>query len=314
LTGKSWCVLKFSALLAWFDGSTARHDTADRIDWPRALPFLGMHAACGLACFTGVSPTALGVAAGLYLVRMFAITAFYHRYFSHRTYKTSRTFQFFMAWLGNTAIQRGPIWWAAHHRHHHKHSDAPEDIHSPVQRGFWYSHMAWFLTGKGFATQERYVPDLLAYPELRWLDRFDWVAPVTLLAALALAGAALEAWAPALGTNALQIVVWGFIISTVVTWHATYTINSLSHQWGTRRFNTADDSRNNWFLALLTLGEGWHNNHHHYQHSVRQGFYWWELDFAYYGLRVLAACGLVWDLRPVPEHALLKNRKEATAG
>ncbi|MEB3198382.1 MAG: acyl-CoA desaturase [Candidatus Sericytochromatia bacterium] len=305
--------MNLSVLLAWFDGSTGREAAGERLDWLRAGPFLAIHALCGLAWYTGVSPTAIAVAVGLYLVRMFAITAFYHRYFSHRAFKTSRAFQFLMALLGNSAVQRGPIWWAAHHRHHHRHSDRPEDLHSPVQYGFWQSHVRWFLTGRGFATQSQYVTDLLAYPELRWLDRFDWVGPVALLAALAASGAALQTWAPDLGTSAAQLVVWGFAISTVATWHVTYTINSLSHQWGTRRYQTNDDSRNNWLLALLTLGEGWHNNHHHHQSSARQGFFWWEIDLAYYGLRLLAALRLVWDLRPVPAHVLLKNRSEVPA-
>ncbi|MEB3223953.1 MAG: acyl-CoA desaturase [Candidatus Sericytochromatia bacterium] len=299
--------MRLSSLAAWFDAGSGGTAAGARVDWVRCLPFVAVHLLCGLAWFTGVSPTAVAIAVGLYLVRMFAITGFYHRYFSHRAFKTSRPIQFLMALLGNTAVQRGPIWWAAHHRHHHVHSDRPEDLHSPVQHGFWRSHTGWFMTGAGFETQARYVPDLLAFPELRWLDRFDWVAPLGLLGGLALLGAALEAWAPGLRTNAGQLVIWGFAISTVVTWHATYTINSLSHQWGTRRFATPDDSRNNVWLALLTLGEGWHNNHHHHQASARQGFYWWEIDLAYYGLRLLAAVGLVWDLRPVPPAVLERN-------
>jgi stearoyl-CoA desaturase (delta-9 desaturase) len=302
--------VRLSSLTAWFDTAASGTPDADRVDWVRCVPFVAVHLLCGLAFATGVSPVAVAVAVGLYLLRMFAITAFYHRYFSHRSYKTSRAFQLLMAVLGNMAIQRGPVWWAAHHRHHHAHSDRPEDFHSPSQRGFWRSHMGWFMTGAGYQTQARYVPDLLAFPELRWLDRFDWVVPLALLGGLAGLGAALAAWAPGLGTSAAQLVVWGFAISTVATWHATYTINSLSHQWGTRRFDTPDTSRNNIWLALLTLGEGWHNNHHHHQASVRQGFYWWEVDLAYYGLRVLAAVGLVWDLRPVPEAVLQRNRLE----
>ena len=116
-------------------------------------------------------------------------------------------------------------------------------------------------------------------------------------------GAWLARTHPQLGTSGLQLVVWGFCISTVALWHSTFTINSLAHRFGTRRYATRDDSRNNFWLALLTFGEGWHNNHHHFPVAARQGFYWWEIDIAYYGLRALAAAGIIWDLRAVPAHA-----------
>lgn len=302
--------MELASLTRWVDNATSAHADDDRVDWIRCLPFLALHLVCLSAWWTGASATALAVAAGLYLLRVFAITAFYHRYFSHRTFKTSRAFQFVMALAGNLSVQRGPIWWAAHHRHHHLHSEEPGDLHSPTQHGFWRSHMLWFMTGAGFRTQTRYVRDWLRYPELRLLDRFDWVGPVLLIAGLAGAGAWLEWTAPELGTSAAQLVVWGFAISTVAVYHATYTINSLSHRWGRRRFHTRDDSRNNWLLALLTLGEGWHNNHHHYPASARQGFYWWEIDLTYYGLLALARMGLIWDLRPVPPHVLVRNRAD----
>ena len=306
--------MEFASLSRWID-TTAPAQSADdqRVDWVRCAPFIGLHAASLAVWWTGISGVALAVAGGLYLLRVFAITAFYHRYFSHRTFRTSRLFQFVMAALGNLAVQRGPIWWAAHHRHHHRHAEEPDDLHSPTQHGFWRSHMFWFMTGAGFRTQTRYVRDWLQYPELRWLDRFDWALPVVLVAALALLGAVLETSAPGLGTNAAQMVVWGFVISTLAVYHATYTINSLAHRWGRRRFATRDDSRNNWLLALITLGEGWHNNHHHYPASARQGFYWWEIDLTYYGLLLLAAVGLVHDLRPVPHHVLARNRVDGWA-
>lgn len=304
--------MKRETFTAWFDSSLAPAAGADdRIDWVRCLPFIGIHLLCLGAFWTGVSATALVVAAVLYAARVFAVTGFYHRYFSHRTFKTSRAFQFVMAIAGNLAVQRGPIWWAAHHRHHHLHSEQQPDLHSPVQHGFWRSHLLWFLTDAGFRTQTRYVRDWLRYPELRLLDRFDWVAPAALIAALAGLGAWLEAAAPHLGTSAAQLVVWGFAISTVAVYHVTYTINSLAHRWGSRRFHTKDDSRNNFLLALLTMGEGWHNNHHHYPASARQGFYWWEIDLTYYGLVLLSWLGLIRDLRPVPSHVLSRNRADA---
>lgn len=295
-------------LTRWIDTRDAAPEAGDRVELLRCLPFIGMHGLCLGAWWTGTSPVALAVAAGLYAFRVFAVTAFYHRYFSHRTFRTSRPMQFLMAVSGNLAAQRGPIWWAAHHRHHHLHAERESDLHSPVRHGFWRSHMGWFMTGAGFRTQSRYVRDWLRYPELRLLDRFDWIVPVLLLAGLGALGAILERRAPRLGTSAAQMIVWGFAISTVAVYHVTYTINSLAHRFGRRRFRTADDSRNNVLLALITMGEGWHNNHHHYPASARQGFYWWEIDLTYYGLVLLSWAGLIWDLRPVPVHVLARNR------
>jgi len=272
----------------------------DRVDWARSVPFLLMHLACFAAFWTGVSPIAIAVAIGAYVVRMFAITGFYHRYFSHRTFKTSRAGQFVFGLLGAAAVQRGPVWWAAHHRHHHANSDRESDVHSPKQHGFWRSHTGWFLTIKGFAPDFRLVRDLMKFPELRWLDRFDLFVPVLLGVGMFLLGVILHNVAPGLGTNGWQMLVWGFVISTVVCWHATYTINSLSHVFGRQRYKTGDTSRNNWLLAILTLGEGWHNNHHYYPNAVRQGFYWWEYDVTFYILKVLSWCGIIWDLKPVP--------------
>jgi len=292
------------AVLGWFDSSAgvphADDATRDRVDWARVLPFIGMHLACLAVLWVGASPIAVGTAAALYLLRMFAITGFYHRYFSHRTFKTSRAAQFAFAVLGASAVQRGPIWWAAHHRHHHAHSDKPGDVHSPSQRGFVWSHMVWFLSRRHFAPDLGRVRDLLKFPELRWLDRFDILVPFLLALGLLLLGRWLGTSHPELGTSGAQMLVWGFFVSTVACYHGTYTINSLCHVWGRRRYATGDESRNNWLLALVTLGEGWHNNHHRYPMSVRQGFYWWEIDITYYVLRGLAAVGLVWDLKPVP--------------
>jgi stearoyl-CoA desaturase (Delta-9 desaturase) len=284
---------------------------ADRVDWLRVLPFLFMHAACFAVIWVGVSTTAVIAALALYVLRMFAVTGFYHRYFSHRAFKTSRVGQFIFAVLGASCVQRGPIWWAAHHRHHHAHSDQTADVHSPRQRGFIWSHLGWFLSRRHFTPDLSRVRDLLRYPELKLLDRYDILVPVALAVALWLTGAALEYWAPSLGTDAWQLLVWGFFISTVVCYHATYTINSLCHRFGKRRFATTDDSRNNLWLALLTFGEGWHNNHHHYPASARQGFYWWEIDLTFYGLKVLQALGIIWDLKPVPAEALQRSRLSA---
>ena len=290
-----------TTLRAWFDGQAAPHG-GDRqgIDWLRAVPFLLMHVACIAVIWVGVSPVAIAVAVALYAIRMFALTGFYHRYFSHRAFRTSRAVQFVFAVIGASCVQRGPLWWAAHHRHHHRHADTALDPHSPGVHGFLWSHAGWFLTQGAFRTELSRVPDLRVYPELRWLDRYDVAVPVLLAVALFALGALLHAVAPSLGTDAWQMLVWGFFVSTVVLFHATVTINSLAHRFGRRRFATRDDSRNNLWLALITFGEGWHNNHHFYPGAARQGFRWWEIDLTWYGLRLLSAMGLVWDLKPVP--------------
>ena len=291
-----------ASLLRWFDTSASCEGDGDsqRIDWVRASPFLGMHVACLGVLWVGVSRTAVTVALLAYGARMFAITGFYHRYFAHRTFRTSRALQFFFACLGAASVQRGPLWWAAHHRRHHQHADTAADPHSPRLRGFLWSHMGWFLTPAGFRTDWQRIPDLSRFPELRWLDRYDVVVPILMAGALYGLGVVLGRWAPGLSTSGPQLLVWGFFVSTVVLFHVTVTINSLAHRYGKRRFRTADDSRNNVWLALLTFGEGWHNNHHFFPGCVRQGFRWWEIDLTYYVLRLMALCGLVQALKPVP--------------
>ncbi|MDR9424981.1 MAG: acyl-CoA desaturase [Marinobacter sp.] len=292
-------------ILRWFDSEAGSDhlDTSSRtFNLLRVLPFIGLHLACLLALVTGVSTFAVVFAIAFFILRMFAITGFYHRYFSHKTFKTSRTAQFVFAVLGASAAQRGPLWWAAHHRHHHQYSDQPEDLHSPHQGGFWWSHAGWFTCDAGFMMNEKRVRDWLQFPELRFINRFDSLVPAVFAALIYLLGEALALWAPGLNTNGLQLLVWGFFISTVVLFHATVSINSLLHVWGKRRFETDDDSRNNFWLALITLGEGWHNNHHRWPRSVRQGFRWYEIDITWYGLWLLSKLGIVWDLNPIPDH------------
>jgi len=291
------------ATLLWFDTSAAAADDADldRIDWLRVLPFIALHLACLAVFWVGFSWFALWTAVALYAVRMFAITGFYHRYFAHKAFKTSRPVQFAFAVVGAASVQRGPLWWAAHHRHHHRHADTEHDVHSP-RHGFFRSHMGWFLTRRGFGTNFDSIKDIARFPELRLLDRYDILVPALLAVGLYALGSWLAAAYPSLGTSGPQLLVWGFFISTIVLFHATVTINSLAHRWGTRRFATRDDSRNNAFLALITFGEGWHNNHHQFPGSARQGLAWYELDLTYLGLRAMAALGLVRDLKPFPPH------------
>jgi stearoyl-CoA desaturase (delta-9 desaturase) len=302
---------RLSALRHWFDThgpASVAAGREDRIDWPRALPFILLHVGCVAVFWVGSSPVALAVAAVLYAVRMFALTGFYHRYFSHRTFRTSRAVQFVFAVIGASCVQRGPLWWASHHRNHHSHADTALDPHSPTLAGFVWSHMGWFLTPRAFRTDWSRIPDLRKFPELRWLDRYDVAVPVALAALLYGLGALLQHVAPSWGTSGGQMLTWGFFISTVVLFHATVTINSLAHRFGRRRFDTDDDSRNNLWLALITFGEGWHNNHHFYPGSARQGFRWWEVDITWYGLRLMAALGLVWDLKRVPDWVASRAR------
>jgi len=275
-----------------------------RVEWFRVAPFFLLHAACLLVFVVGWSWTALAVAIVVYFARVFGLTAFYHRYFSHRAFKTSRTIQFLGALLGNAAGQRGPIWWAAHHRHHHRASDKPDDIHSPAQQGFIWSHMLWFMTREAYGTDQRMVKDWLRFPELRFIERFDFLAPGVLVVLMFFLGAVIQFVWPASGTSGFQMVVWGFVVSTVMLYHVTFGINSLAHKFGSRRYDTGDDSRNNLWLALATFGEGWHNNHHRFPSSARQGFLWWEIDISYYLLVVMSWVGLVWDLKPVPASVL----------
>ena len=294
-----------NSVRTWFDNQAfdaTTPDTGTGIDWVRTLPFVILHVAVFSVIWVGVSALAVLIAIALYAIRMFAITAFYHRYFSHRAFKTSRIAQFLFALLGATAVQRGPLWWASHHRHHHLNSDQPGDAHSPKEHGFLWSHMGWFLARENFPTKTHLIPDLIRFPELRFLDRFDVLMPVLLASGLFLFGNWLSTHHPQLNTNGSQMLVWGFVVSTVMLYHSTFLINSLAHRVGKRRYATKDNSRNNWWLAILTFGEGWHNNHHRYPGAARQGFKWYELDLSYIGLRLLAACGVIWGLKSVPEN------------
>ncbi|MEM8639712.1 MAG: acyl-CoA desaturase [Cyanobacteria bacterium P01_G01_bin.54] len=280
-----------------------------RIEWEKAIAYLFLHASCLGVFWVGSSQTAIALAIGLYIARMFFITGLYHRYFSHRAFKTSRVAQFIFAVLGCTAGQRGPIWWSSHHRHHHRYSDQANDIHSPHQDSLVESHMSWFLRAENAHLKPRYVKDWLRYPELVWLEKWELLPFVGLAVLLFVLGQSLAANAPQLHTNGWQLLVWGFAISTVAVYHATYTINTFAHLWGSRRFETKDHSRNNWFLAIITMGEGWHNNHHWYPASASQGLKWWEVDITFYILKGLAALGIIWELRSYP--AVSRDAPEA---
>jgi len=292
----------------WVDSNEKTSQAPDRdarqMDRVRTIPFVALHLSVLTVVLVGWSPIAVTVAILLYAVRMFGITGIYHRYFSHRAFRTSRVMQFVFALIGASAVQRGPLWWAANHRVHHMYSDQPEDVHSPIQQGFWWSHMGWFLSYQQLAIKLNRIQDFAKYPELRFLDRFEVVVPLVLAINLFGFGQWVGHAYPTLGTDGWQMLVWGFVISTVALYHGTFTITSLSHRFGRRRFETSDDSRNSMILALITFGEGWHNNHHYYPSSARQGFKWWEIDITYYLLKGLECCGIIWDVRPVPARVL----------
>lgn len=302
----------FRSLIAWVDSSNSHIDQRNagkvKFDWMRSVPFIAFHIAALGVLFVSFSWFAVAVMAFMYFIRMFAITGFYHRYFSHRTFETSRTVQFVMGVIGNSCVQRSPAWWASHHRHHHKYSDQEQDNHSPVQQGFLWSHLGWIFSFSNIPTRSDIVPDLLAFREMRFLDRFDWVVPVLFGVGMFVTGNILGEIFPGLHTNGPQLLFWGFFLSTVLLFHGTFFINSLAHVWGVKRYETGDTSRNNFWLALITLGEGWHNNHHYYPNAARQGFFWYEIDISYYLLRLMALFGLIWNVKEVPPAKLYPGK------
>lgn len=269
------------------------------------IVMLGFHLGALAAFFTGVSAATLAVAGVLYLVRGLGITAGYHRLLAHRSYQTSRVVQFLLALAGSLAVQGGPLWWVAHHRSHHRHTDAEGDVHSPVRRGFWQSHMGWMMSTAAFQEKGTNARDLHRFPEIKWLQRLY----VPLIAGQGLAlyvlGAALAAAFPHWGTSGLQMLVWGLFVTTVLTWHITFAVNSVCHTWGRRPHATGDASTNHPLVGLLAYGEGWHNNHHMYPFSARHGLLWWQIDLTWWLLKGLEKLRLVRGLK------LPKGRREA---
>ena len=271
-------------------------DVHDDIMYPSALPFIVMHFSCFAAFWSGITWQAVAMCVTLYWLRMFAITAGYHRYFSHRSYATSRLFQFVLAFLAQSTTQKSVLWWAAKHRHHHLHSDTQHDVHSPRHKGFFYSHVGWIFYRQHDLIDLVKVADFAAFPELRFLHRFEQLPSVILAIICFLIG----------GWSGLVV---GFVWSTVLLYHATFCINSLAHVHGRKRYVTGDDSRNNWLLAFFTMGEGWHNNHHAYQSSARQGFRWWEIDVTFYLLKALSFVRVVRDLKTPPAEVLRNEQR-----
>jgi stearoyl-CoA desaturase (delta-9 desaturase) len=275
-------------------------DLAD-IDWVKAFIIVGVHAGCLGAFWAGASWNAIVSCAVMYTVRMFAISGGYHRYFALRSYRTSRVFHFVLGVLGCTTLQKGPLWWAAYHRHHHRHADQEGDMHSPVRDGFWWSHVGWIVSRTSNDPMSHLMQDFAQYREIRLLDQTNLLWPAILGVGCYLA----LGW---------QGVVWGFFMSTMLVYHATFSVNSLAHKFGEVRYRTTDMSRNSLVLAIVTLGEGWHNNHHYCATSARLGFVWWEIDVAYYILRLFTALGLVWDLKQPPQRVLVARSAGAVKG
>lgn len=271
--------------------SAIESNALERIIWPDTLLFIALHGLAVYAVLFQFEWRWIALAVASYYLRMFALSAGFHRYFSHRSYKTSRPFAFFLAFLGECSLQKGVLWWASHHRHHHRYSDKPEDVHSPLYKGFWWSHMGWILCQKYKDTEFSSIRDFLVYPELRWLNQNTWL-PVNLYIFFLVYGFGFMGF------------LWGFVVSTVFLWHGTFSINSLVHMWGSRPYPTGDNSRNNLIGALLTLGDGWHNNHHYNPASARHGFRWWQLDPSYCLLCFLERLGIVWDLKRPARHRL----------
>ena len=276
---------------AFVPGVHAAPPSSWLVNCTKASPFIILHLLALFVFWTPLTVTAMWLFAATFVARTFGITGAYHRYFAHKAYKTSRVFQFILAWLGCSAVQKGPLWWAGHHRGHHRYSDTPMDPHSPHETSFWWSHVGWIMSNEYTKTPHEEIPDFSRYPELRWLDTYHWVPGIVLATVCYLIGG-------------MPGLVYGFLISTLVVYHCTFSVNSLNHLFGSRRYATPDDSRNNLWIALATFGEGWHNNHHHYQSSANQGFFWWEIDISYCILIVLSWFGIVWDLRRPGEKAL----------
>ena len=256
-------------------GGEIRRFGFDRIRWPEFLGIAGLHLVCVFAPWT-FSWSALGVALFLYwAVCGLGISMGYHRLLTHRGFETSGAFRYVLATLGTMNFQGGPVGWVGTHRIHHRDSDTENDPHSP-RHGFLWAHLLWCLAHDPLGRRRKAAAlDLGRERGMVWLDKWFWVPQAVLAAVLYLLGG--WSW-----------VVWGVGVRTVFTYHATWLVNSASHTWGYRNFETKDDSRNNWWVALISWGEGWHNNHHAHQRSARHGMRWFEIDATYWSLRLLA--------------------------
>jgi stearoyl-CoA desaturase (Delta-9 desaturase) len=270
-------------------------------------PLLCLHLACAFVFVVGVSRVAVAAFALTAVAQIFGITTGYHRLLTHQSFKTTRVFQFLLAMLGVLAAQNGPLWWVSHHRHHHQHADKDGDAHSPRVSFFW-GHMGWLFSTKCLLIRRHLVADLERLAEMRLLEKYYYVVVIAYGLVMYAAGEIWQRVDPAAGVTGAQLLVWGSIVSTVFAYHAIWSANSIGHRFGSRRFPTRDDSRNNWLVSLITLGDGWHHNHHYCPYSARHGFRWWEIDVNYWILRVLEALGLVWGLKLPPKRVYSYNQ------
>lgn len=304
-----------SYIRSWFSSEhklpPLAYEIKEGTDWIGSIPFFLFHLLCFGIYWVGWSPFAVLFCAVFYFIRMFGITAFYHRYFAHHAFEANRFFSFLFAFLGCSAMQKGPLWWAAIHRHHHIYADTVDDVHSPVIQGFFWSHIGWILAYKNKRTRVEYLKDWMRYPELVFLDKYALIVPIMMGIIIFVAGHLCYRFAPELETDGLQLFIWGFIVSTVLCSHATFSINSIDHMFGSRRYDLPNTSRNNLLMAILTLGEGWHNNHHHYPVTARAGFYWWEIDATFYLLKIMSWFHIVKKLKPLPRHIRDRNQLQA---
>lgn len=273
-----------------------------------SYPLILMHLGCLGVFFVPFNTASWVLFLTIYALHVFTLTAGFHRYFSHKSFKTSRPFQFLLGFLGTMAAQKDPLWWASHHRLHHEHADSEQDPHSPRQGGFWWAHIGWVMQCQLDDTRYDKIKDLVKFPELMWLNRNPFLPTLLFAALLLLTGFAFQIFSPESGITGAQLIVYGFFLSTVAVYHVTFCINSVAHRYGKRRYNVEDDSVNNWLLAILTNGEGWHNNHHRYAVCTRQGFRWWEIDMSYFILRVLQLFRIVWEIREPPRSLLEKSK------
>ena len=266
-----------------------------------AVVFWTVQASAAAVLFVPFEWSLVGLWAASHFIRAIGLTLAFHRYYAHRAFQMNRVARFVWTFIGTAAMQKGPLWWAGHHVNHHRFADREGDPHSPLVSGLYYAHVGWFLNDARHERLEASNPvvrDFSRAPEIVFLDRFFFLPPLMLAVTMYLVGG-------------FPWLVWGFCLPTVTLAHATFAINTVNHMFGSRRFDTIDESRNNVVTAIFAAGEGWHNNHHRYQRAARNGFYWWEVDPTWYMIRLMVAVGLAWDAHPVPERIYHEARVRA---
>lgn len=277
------------------------------IHWRSVIELLFIHIGALSVFYVGVSKVAFISFLIVDILGGFFVTVILHRYFTHRCFETSRIPQFIFGLLSLTVLQRGPLWWVSHHRRHHHFTDTDDDPHTP-KKGFFYSHLGWLMTLNEASTDKDHVKDWIRFPELIWLDRLEWLAPVFMILSAFYFGVIINHFFPHLGTSGLQMIVWLVCIPTMLVLHGSCLVNSCLHTFGYRRFNTPDNSRNALLFTLISFGEGFHNNHHRYHDSCCQGIEWWEIDITYYMIKLLAKIGIIWNLRMFPDSVLQEGK------